>query len=181
VVASGKGCKAANRYSMNLDALQSKPTSNRATIAPFNADSDSEWGNHCTSNRATIALGIGQPLPTERTEKEHKKEQAGNSPNSLASSKRSAKKPKRETDSNLTTVCVEWNAWHSAGIVRQKIRDTNSPGKTIVDAWNRSQRDPEQRERLKVSIPARKRRTIPVRIVAVRWLRSGIWEESVRG
>jgi hypothetical protein len=32
-----------------------------------------------------------------------------------------------------------------------------------------------------VSIPARKWRTIPVRIVAVEWLRSGIWEGPVRG
>ena len=38
-----------------------------------------------------------------------------------------------------------------------------------------------RRTRFLVSIPARKRRSIPVRIVAVGWLRSGIWEESVRG
>ncbi len=68
------------------------------------------------------------------------------SPISLA---RSGRKPKGKTDSKLTAFCVEWNNWHSAGIVRQKIRDTDSPGKTIIDAWNRSQRDSEQRERLK--------------------------------
>ena len=33
----------------------------------------------------------------------------------------------------------------------------------------------------KLSIPARKWRTIPVRTVAVEWLRSGIWEGPVRG
>ncbi len=69
----------------------------------------------------------------------------GNSPNSLASSGR---KSKAKSDGKLTAFCIEWNNWHSAGIVRQKIRDTNSPGKLIADAWNRSQRDPEQRGRL---------------------------------
>lgn len=69
----------------------------------------------------------------------------GNSPNSPA---RSAKKSKADIDPKLIAFCVNWNNWHSAGIVRSGIRDTSSPGKTIVDAWNRSQRDPEQRGRL---------------------------------
>jgi hypothetical protein len=69
----------------------------------------------------------------------------GNSPNSMA---RPARKSKADTDAKLIAFCVNWNNWHSAGIVRSQIRDTNSPGKTICDAWNRSQRDPDQRGRL---------------------------------
>lgn len=68
-----------------------------------------------------------------------------NSPNS---GRASDKKRPKKTDSKLIEFCHEWNAWHSAGIVRQKIRDVNSPGKGIEDAWKRSQRDKEQRERL---------------------------------
>ena len=60
----------------------------------------------------------------------------------------SAPKQKGKADSRLIEFCPEWNAWHSAGIIRQMIRDTNSPGKGIEDAWKRSQRDKEQRERL---------------------------------
>ena len=82
-VASGKGCKVQNRYSLRLDALQLKPTLNSATIAPFDTESESEWGNHCPNNGATIAPGIGQPLPTERTGKEHKKEQGVSFPEKL--------------------------------------------------------------------------------------------------
>ena len=85
VVASGKGCKMQNRYSLRLDALQIKPTLNSATIAPFDTEIESEWGNHCPNNGATIALGIGQPLPTERTMKEQLKEQAFSFPEKLNS------------------------------------------------------------------------------------------------
>lgn len=53
-----------------------------------------------------------------------------------------------KSDERRTAFCIEWNVWHSAGIVRSKIRDTALPGKTIESAWNRSQRDSEQRERL---------------------------------
>jgi hypothetical protein len=68
-----------------------------------------------------------------------------NSPNS---GRASAKKRTKKTDSKLIEFCHEWNAWHSAGIVLQKIRDPNAPGDGIRDAWKRSQRDKEQRERL---------------------------------
>lgn len=57
-------------------------------------------------------------------------------------------KSSAKSDAKLTTFCEAWNLWHSSEIVRSKILDANAPGKTIVDAWNRSQRDPEQRARL---------------------------------
>jgi len=83
VISSGKGCKVQNRYSLRLDALQIKPTLNSATIAPFDTETESEWCNPCPDNGATLAPGIGQQLPTERTVKEHKKEQAFSFPEKL--------------------------------------------------------------------------------------------------
>lgn len=75
-----------------------------------------------------------------------------NSPNSGRASR---EKRTTKADSNLIAFCHEWNAWHSAGIVRQKIRDANSPGKGIEDAWKRAQRDSEQRDRLSDFRPIR--------------------------
>ena len=72
----------------------------------------------------------------------------GNSPNSPLPTEISGRKSGKEINPRLIAFSQTWNIWHSEGIVRQKIRDTDPPGKTIVDAWNRSQRDTEQRERL---------------------------------
>ena len=106
-----------------------------------------------TDGRKHTSATVGSTLPNHQEAhflQEHPRNiqgtsTLGNSPNSPASSGR---KSKAKSDAKLTAFCIEWNNWHSAGIVRQKIRDTNSPGKTIVDAWNRSQRDPEQCGRL---------------------------------
>jgi hypothetical protein len=71
-----------------------------------------------------------------------------NSGNSLARSGAPARKTNTRADLRLLAFLVEWNTWHASGIVRQKVRCTDEPGKTITAAWARSQKDPEQRERL---------------------------------
>lgn len=62
---------------------------------------------------------------------------------------RKKQSPSPEISEDLKAFCREWNELHSSGLVRSKIRDIGSPGKTIIDAWKRSQKDPEQYERLK--------------------------------
>ncbi len=131
-------------YAIQFDALKTVQRGNGRTPASYPETADGR-----TPASATVGHQRPKPQDTSVLQEDPLNIQGistlGNSPNSLASSGR---KPKAKSDGKLTAFCFEWNAWHSAGIVRQKIRDTNSPGKTIVDAWNRSQRDPEQRGRL---------------------------------
>jgi len=56
----------------------------------------------------------------------------------------------RESNSKerLIEFCRIWNEWHEAGIVSKKIRNVDDPSTTIVSAWNRGQKDKDQRERL---------------------------------
>jgi hypothetical protein len=136
----GKGRSSTNRYTLNLEAMPQKEESGSA----FSPESEinEELSSALMRNHVPINA---EPRSYRKNKKEHKKEQAGNSPNSLA---RPARKLKANADGKLQAFCLEWNNWHSAGIVGSKIRDTSAPGKTIADAWNRSQRDPEQRGRL---------------------------------
>lgn len=160
-VESGSGCRNSNRYRLNLDRLTPKAKSCSALNSEHSAPLTEDNGAPCSlfpeSNSEPRALGIanqvrlnGEPRAHKRTKKDHRKEQLRNSGNSrFVPSGKSAEAPTPETDSKLITFCTEWNSWHSAGIVRQKIRDTNLPGKTIEAAWKKAQRDPEQRERLR--------------------------------
>lgn len=141
----GKGRSLTNHYRLNLDALQPKQDENDEPRSPFREPTGEQMTKTVRPNDEHSAREMTNTVRTERTVERTKKQHSGNSPNSPASSGR---KSKAKSDAKLIAFCVEWNNWHSAGIVRQKIRDTNSPGKTIVDAWNRSQRDPEQRRRL---------------------------------
>ncbi|MFN8707635.1 MAG: helix-turn-helix domain-containing protein, partial [Planctomyces sp.] len=140
-VAIGKGRSLTNRYRLNLGKLRRKEEPRAAFQSPSEVKEEpraSLMRNHVPLNQ--------EPRAYRNIKKEQLKEQGGNHSISGASVVR---KSKGKTDSELNQFCTEWNAWHSSGIVRQKIRDTESPGKTIFDAWVRSQRDPEQRERLK--------------------------------
>ena len=56
--------------------------------------------------------------------------------------------PAESEKPGLPEFCEAWNTWHDAGIVSQRIRNAQTPGKTITDAWRRAQRVPEQRDRL---------------------------------
>lgn len=48
----------------------------------------------------------------------------------------------------LVTFCRTWNQWQADGIVKRRVKNPDSPGKTIREHWKRGQKDPEQRERL---------------------------------
>lgn len=136
-------------YAIQFDALKTVQRGNGRTPASYPEAADGR-----TPASATVGHQRPKPQDTSVLQEDPLNIQGistlGNSANSLASSGR---KSKAKSDGKLTAVCIEWNNWHSAGIVRSKIRDTEAPGKTIVDAWNRSQRDPEQRARLE-NIPA---------------------------
>lgn len=144
-VESGKGCKGPNRYTLRLDALPAKSAQNTEPHAALDAGNSSECGTLCRNNAAPRAAGIRNQVPTERTVERTEKEHSGNSANS---GRASGKKRTLQSGAKLMEFCTQWNVWHSAGIIRQKIRDVTSPGKGIEDAWKRSQRDAEQWQRL---------------------------------
>lgn len=83
VVASGKGCKEPNRYSMNLDALPIKPTLNTEPRSAFDPDSGTEYGTQFRNNTEHSSSGIRNTVPTERTGKEQLKEQGISFPEKL--------------------------------------------------------------------------------------------------
>lgn len=131
-------------YAIQFDTLKTVQRGNGRTPASYPETFDGR-----TPASATVGHQRPRPQDTSVLQEDPLNIQGtstiGNSPNSLA---HPARKSKAKSDGKLTAFCIEWNNWHSAGIVRSKIRDTEAPGKTIVDAWNRSQRDPEQRERM---------------------------------
>ena len=141
----GQGRSSTNRYRLNLQALQPKRNENDEYSSPFKPMADEQMTNPVRPNDEHSSPEMTNTVRTERTVERTEKEHSGNSPNSGRSSD---KKRSNKTDSKLIEFCHEWNTWHSAGIVRQKIRDPDAPGDGIRDAWKRSQRDTEQRERL---------------------------------
>ncbi|MCA9011288.1 MAG: hypothetical protein KDB01_16165 [Planctomycetaceae bacterium] len=89
-----------------------------------------------------VRLYIQQPDNNQITTKSRRAKQSSGEEQSQKQKSTSA------ADRKLTAFCHAWNTWHSSGIVRSEIRDPDAPGITIINAWNRAQRDPEQRERL---------------------------------
>jgi|GEM_PF-937095 len=167
-VVSGQGNHVSNRYRLNLDRLIPKPIEEQDSSgepeprSAFQIDDDAEPEKYSGSVRNRIPVDPEQhsglrrnsiPVEPERgsdlkNKKEHKKEShSGNS--RISWEPAATEKPSKEIPKDLIAFCHEWNAWHSAGIVRQSIRDPNNPGKTLQDAWTRSQRDREQRDRLR--------------------------------
>lgn len=141
----GKGRSSTNRYRLNLESLQPKQIENDEHSSPFTTMADEQMTNLVRPNDEHRAPEMTNTVRTERTVERTRKDHSWNSANS---GRASGKKRTAKSDSKLIAFCTQWNAWHSAGIVRQKIRDVISPGKGIEDAWNRSQRDREQRDRL---------------------------------
>ena len=83
----GAGRYTTNRYRLNLDALALKeePRSafNREPRSALNDNSEIQCGTQFLSNRELSSASIGNSVPTERTGKEHKKEQGVSFPEKL--------------------------------------------------------------------------------------------------